>query len=288
MSNYMRAWNTWLRQPQTLRLRKAFFQIHLWTGLAIGLYVVVICLSGSVLVYRNELYGAFEPTPDDPRPLGFRATAWLLDFHDNLLGGEIGRRTNGVGAMLVILSALTGLVVWWPGVLRWRRSLIIEARANWRQFNWSLHSALGIWFIGFVLMWGITGLYLSYPTPFNAAVEYLLPLNESNPVESIGDRVLYWLGYAHFGRFGGRIPGCGRGTCNEIFKALWAIFGLVPAITAVTGAIMWWNRTRAAKRMRRLSFIKADCGPRRSLVRRAVGSLTATIRQACSARCRDG
>jgi hypothetical protein len=100
---------------------------------------------------------------------------------------------------------------------------------------------------------GVTGLYLSYPTPFNAAVNYLLPLNEANPVESIGDRVLYWLGYAHFGRFGGRIPGCGRGTCNEIFKALWAVVGLVPVIMAVTGAIMWWNRSNvtAIQRVRK-------------------------------------
>jgi len=302
----MGAWKTWIRQPHTLGLRKAIFQIHLWTGIALAIYVVAICLSGSVLVYRNELYQAFTPTPvfverqetllseeeltaaaqqslagyrvtrvwrgeppnqaveleltrgDGTRkrlfnpytgedlgnsvPAGFRFTAWLLDFHDNLLGGETGRRTNGVAAALVLVSAFTGLVVWWPGVQRWRRSVVIDFRANWRGFNWSLHSALGIWFVMFVLMWGITGLYLSYPKPFNAVVEYLQPFDESSPVERVGDRVLYWLGYAHFGRFGGRIPGCGRGTCNEIFKGVWAAFGLVPVAMAMTGVIMWWNR----------------------------------------------
>ena len=45
----------WLRQPQRVWLRRAIFQIHLWTGLAIGLYVVVLSLSGSVLVYRAEI-----------------------------------------------------------------------------------------------------------------------------------------------------------------------------------------------------------------------------------------
>ena len=43
------------RQPQRVWLRRAAFQVHLWTGLGIGLYVVVLSLSGSVLVYRNEL-----------------------------------------------------------------------------------------------------------------------------------------------------------------------------------------------------------------------------------------
>ena len=45
----------WLRQPQRVWLRRAIFQIHLWTGLAIGLYVVVLSLTGSVLVYRAEV-----------------------------------------------------------------------------------------------------------------------------------------------------------------------------------------------------------------------------------------
>jgi hypothetical protein len=41
----------------------------------------------------------------------FRATAWLLDLHDNLLGGQTGRRANGVAATLLILLLVTGLIV---------------------------------------------------------------------------------------------------------------------------------------------------------------------------------
>ena len=59
----MNIWARWIRAPQTLWLRKAFFQLHLWTGVGVGLYVVMICLTGSVLVYRNELYIAFSPQP---------------------------------------------------------------------------------------------------------------------------------------------------------------------------------------------------------------------------------
>src|SRR5262245_21634690 len=44
-----------LHQPQRIWLRRAFFQIHLWTGLALGLYVVVLSVTGSALVYRAEL-----------------------------------------------------------------------------------------------------------------------------------------------------------------------------------------------------------------------------------------
>ena len=57
----MTIWRRWLQQPQSMLARRVLFQIHLWTGLALGLYIVAICVSGSVLVYRNELYRAFSP-----------------------------------------------------------------------------------------------------------------------------------------------------------------------------------------------------------------------------------
>jgi uncharacterized iron-regulated membrane protein len=56
-------WQRCLRRPQGLIFRKVLFQVHLWSGLGVGLYLVMICVTGSVLVYRNELYTAFSPQP---------------------------------------------------------------------------------------------------------------------------------------------------------------------------------------------------------------------------------
>src|SRR4051794_7597116 len=42
-------------------IRKVLFQIHLWIGIAVGLYVVVISLTGSLLVFRVEFYNYFRP-----------------------------------------------------------------------------------------------------------------------------------------------------------------------------------------------------------------------------------
>jgi uncharacterized iron-regulated membrane protein len=36
-------------------VRKALFQVHLWCGIAFALYIVAISISGSVLVYKDEL-----------------------------------------------------------------------------------------------------------------------------------------------------------------------------------------------------------------------------------------
>ena len=35
--------------------RKALFQVHLWTGIGVGLYILVISISGSAIVFRREI-----------------------------------------------------------------------------------------------------------------------------------------------------------------------------------------------------------------------------------------
>jgi uncharacterized iron-regulated membrane protein len=63
-------------QPQRVWLRRAMFQIHLWTGIGVGLYIVVVCVTGSVLVFRRELMRAYSNRPQvsvhaaDAKPLG--------------------------------------------------------------------------------------------------------------------------------------------------------------------------------------------------------------------------
>jgi uncharacterized iron-regulated membrane protein len=56
-------WQRWLRRPQNVWLRRALFQIHLWTGVGLGIYVVVISLTGSAIVFRNEVYKAASARP---------------------------------------------------------------------------------------------------------------------------------------------------------------------------------------------------------------------------------
>src|SRR5580704_1236658 len=72
--NPMGYWERWLRQPQTVWLRKATFQLHLWSGIALGLYILMISVTGSVLVYANELYRAATPEPIVSKGSGPRLT----------------------------------------------------------------------------------------------------------------------------------------------------------------------------------------------------------------------
>ena len=36
----MTFWTIYLRNPQSLRVRKKLFQIHMWVGIGIGLYLL--------------------------------------------------------------------------------------------------------------------------------------------------------------------------------------------------------------------------------------------------------
>lgn len=289
-------WQRWLRQPKTVWLRRALFQVHLWAGLVCGLYVVVLSLSGSALVFRDELTAAFAtPLPvyeEGRRPLsraqltaaaqeaypnyevtrvgnrftrnrpaieiwverrgerlmrvfnpytgadlgealppGVRAMIWLANLHNDLLFGETGKRVNGVGSALVALIALTGIVVWWPGIQHWRRGLWVRWNVRWSRITFDLHNALGVWFFGLILLWGLSGVYMAFPEPFHAVIDAT-----SAPDAILGERpadvVLRWFVRLHFGRWE-QLPW---------LSGVWVALGLVPVTMFITGTIMWCNR----------------------------------------------
>jgi uncharacterized iron-regulated membrane protein len=52
---------SFLRDPRRVWWRKALFQVHLWLGIALGLYYAVIGITGSIIVYKKELERAMIP-----------------------------------------------------------------------------------------------------------------------------------------------------------------------------------------------------------------------------------
>ena len=59
----MNTWDKWVKRPQTIWFRRLLFQVHLWSGIDLGVYILVVCLSGSAAVFNNELYVTFLPAP---------------------------------------------------------------------------------------------------------------------------------------------------------------------------------------------------------------------------------
>jgi uncharacterized iron-regulated membrane protein len=141
------------------------------------------------------------------------------------------------------------MVVWWPGLKTWPRSVTLPRRVGWKRLNWHMHSMIGFWSLAFVLAFGLSGIYLTFPDRIQDFADWLEPQTAANMRTRLGDRIIYWLAYAHFGRINGiGIPCRGPGFCDQATKATWALFGLAPAAMFVTGTIMWWNRVLQPRR----------------------------------------
>lgn len=63
---------SFLNEPRRSRLRQWLFQVHLWTGLAIGLVVSVVGITGSILVFKPELERMMVSEMTIVRPAGTR------------------------------------------------------------------------------------------------------------------------------------------------------------------------------------------------------------------------
>jgi uncharacterized iron-regulated membrane protein len=61
------------------------------------------------------------------------------------------------GAELLIL-ALTGFVLWWPGVKLWTRGSVVSLQHRWKRINYDTHNAVGIWTLLIVSWWDDGGL----------------------------------------------------------------------------------------------------------------------------------
>ncbi len=232
---------SFLTRPQFLSWRKLLFQIHLWVGIGLGLYMFLMGVTGAALVFREEMQhamhreimnpvvsssvtpdlvalretlqreypgsrvtGIYMPTEEHSSVAGFLRKEkenlavymdpasgavlgtidseksflrWLQQLHFNLLSGRTGRIVNGVGGVFLLLLSLTGMVIWWPGMKRWRRSTVVDFRRKWKRVNWDLHSATGFWTLAILMLWAITGAYFTWPAEFRAAVNFFSPVS---------------------------------------------------------------------------------------------------------------
>src|ERR1700676_3504124 len=85
----MSVWQQWMQHPERVWVRKCLFYIHLWVGAGVGVYIVLMSITGSMIVFRNELerYGSL-----------ISSVEWIVYLHENLLFGKNGRFVNGIGS----------------------------------------------------------------------------------------------------------------------------------------------------------------------------------------------
>jgi len=227
---------TILHHPRKLWLRRALFQIHLWIGVLLSLYVIVIGLTGSILVFEDEIrrfslrHVPFDEAHIAPvstviaqahsscpalqlnfiTPPQKRSPIWtlylvdahgrdktiyadaasgallmqrgklfidyVLDLHVNLMMGLTGFIVNCIAGAGLLLLAISGVILWWPGIKLWMRGFFVSFHHKWKRINYDAHNAVGIWTLLIISWWGITAVYFLLPAKVSAVVNAVSPL----------------------------------------------------------------------------------------------------------------
>ena len=212
--------------------------IHLWLGLAAGLIFFVECLSGTVLVFEDEITAAFHAErytvkndgkamlPLDVLVKNVKASApkekiggvkvysdpsrtvevnmgsgkkkggksklafvnpytgevtaiinpgaktiftFMLDVHQTLLAGKVGKTILGVSTFMVLTIVLTGIILWFPKKKKQvSAKLKVKTSGSWKRINHDLHIVLGFYCSFFLLIFLITSLAWSFKWANNA------------------------------------------------------------------------------------------------------------------------
>lgn len=99
---------------------------------------------------------------------GKTATTWLLDLHTQLGLNRFGWNAVGISGLLLIVSCVTGLYLWWPGIREIGRNLKVRHKSSMMQLAFDLHRLLGLFSATVLLLLALTGFLLSYPSILEA------------------------------------------------------------------------------------------------------------------------
>ncbi len=138
---------SFVEHPQSVWWRKALFQVHLWTGVVIGLYVILISLTGSLLVFQRDLQDDVPRLGNDaqagPAGYGQVAATALRGYPGSALDNidmrtnnrrvvSVGLKQNGL-MRIVYVDSVTGRIV---------RDEILERRHALLTLAEDLHNQL--------------------------------------------------------------------------------------------------------------------------------------------------
>lgn len=243
-----------------MRLNKQLFKIHSWLGLINGFFLILLGLSGSALVFKEDidnwaneklltvqqrgkklpldffykdisrrypnLDGIAWMNPDDApnKAYNFRlylndaritsydlglitydpftgkilregelddlspsAIEWVYQFHFSLQLGVPGAAYTALLGLCMILSILTGTIIYKKSIKKVLTFQVKIKGKNWRTISSDLHRVVGVWSLFFNIIIAFTGFWLNLfafdvrdwqkeitPTPLNTLASYSL------------------------------------------------------------------------------------------------------------------
>ncbi|GAC1321836.1 MAG: PepSY-associated TM helix domain-containing protein [Collimonas sp.] len=89
----------------------------------------------------------------------------LFHIHRYLVAGEAGKTIIGVSGLMLVLTAMSGIILWWPRMHRkaiWQ-AITVSHGGSWPRFHFRLHRATGFFAAPVLLMLGFSGCYFNLP-----------------------------------------------------------------------------------------------------------------------------
>ena len=283
----MTPWQRWVHRPQSLWLRKIVFQIHLWIGIAVGLYAATISISGSALVYGPQFARKFHRTvavvsggrqhmtADDVE----RSARRLYKEYDVLSVTEqqpdqldVVVLESGNRRIVRLLDPYTGADLGDPRsrldrIVRWLADLhdnLLSGLTGRTLNGWGACLVVILSGTGSIVWWpGIKNWRRSLTiSPHARFARFNWDLHSAVGfwcavlvlIWGISGILLCFPGIlssllGHEFRYW--ITSLHFGRFNRVTRAIWTLLGLAPGVLAATGALMWWNRVLAKKLDRR-------------------------------------
>lgn len=112
---------------------------------------------------------------DSPFPFTF--IGFIFELHYALfLGEDPGYLIVGIMGALLIISTLTGLVVWWPLTGKWQQALTIKFKASTQRLNFDLHKTFGFYSTLVLVPVLFSGIYMDIPQHVVPVLELFSPV----------------------------------------------------------------------------------------------------------------
>jgi len=94
---------------------------------------------------------------------------WLVDLHHNLLAENAGRRWAGAIGVVLLLSSVGGLLLWFLSKPNLFTAFRVQTKTAWRA-SMDLHRAFGLAAMPLLILPAFTGIWVSYSQPLRSAL----------------------------------------------------------------------------------------------------------------------
>ena len=135
--------------------------------------------------------------PYTGRSLGKRSAVPTIEFtrrnlvntiytlHFQLFMGQWGTYVVGFSGIFLLLSCVSGVILWWPRNLKFNKGLTFKLGSYGIRRQYDLHRVCGIYSFTFLIVLAATGIYLTFPNFVKPVISWISNLENDTSLDSL-------------------------------------------------------------------------------------------------------